>query len=258
MSRPAIQFAHANGFPARSYLHLFDLMDDFQFHYVERMGHGQYSVSDGLEHLADELIEFMEDRHDGPVIGMGHSTGGVVILLAACRRPDLFSDIVILDPVLFGARKRWIYKLMKMTGLMERMGPARRARRRRRRFKDHDEAADYLRNRPLFMNWNPECFVDYIENGFRKTDDGVEIVFSPDVEAEIFRNVYTGVPEGLRSLKGTLIHGEHSGVFDGNDAGWWHRNIPGFKLIPFDGGHLFPFEQPEETAELLRSILDSS
>jgi len=45
----------------------------------------------GMHNFADDLIEGLEKQHNKPVIGLGHSLGGAITLLAAIKRPDLFS-----------------------------------------------------------------------------------------------------------------------------------------------------------------------
>lgn len=49
MSKPIIHFAHANGFPARTYTKLFSLLEpDFDIRFLERHGHDpRYPVTDG-------------------------------------------------------------------------------------------------------------------------------------------------------------------------------------------------------------------
>lgn len=52
-----IQFSHANGFPASSYTYLFELLNDTQINFVEKMGHGDFPLNKDLNNFAEELIE---------------------------------------------------------------------------------------------------------------------------------------------------------------------------------------------------------
>jgi surfactin synthase thioesterase subunit len=60
----------------------------------------------------------------------------------------------------------------------------------------------------------------------------------------------------MNQVKATIIYGSDSNLFWKSDANWWKRNYPNFNIIPFDGGHLFPLELPEETAAVVKQILN--
>lgn len=251
-----IQFSHANGFPGSSYTYLFSLLPDNPVNYVEKMGHGDYPLNGDLRNYANELIADIERKQQAPVIGMGHSAGAVVTLIAAALRPDLFQQVILLDPVLFSARKRYLLKLIKKMGLMDKVSPAQRAAKRRAQFDSRDHAREYLAQKNLFKTFHPACFDDYINYGLIDTDSGVELSISPEIEADIFRNVLLQAPKCLKRVPGTVIYGKKSDLFGRGEKKWWQRNFPNMQLIGFDGGHLFPFEQPNKTALVLRPILN--
>ena len=79
-----LHFSHANGIPSLTYSHLFEMLADLDIHFIERMGYeGDVQCGD-WSHLADELIAAIEAKnHGSPVIGIGHSAGAVVTLMAA-------------------------------------------------------------------------------------------------------------------------------------------------------------------------------
>ncbi|WP_286236902.1 alpha/beta fold hydrolase [Neptuniibacter halophilus] len=252
-----IQFSHANGFPGSSYNFLFSQLAGCQVSYVEKMGHGDYPLNNDLRNYARELIRDIEQRGQSPIVGMGHSAGAVVTLIAAALRPDLFSQVILLDPVLFSRRKRYLLRLIKKMGLIDRITPAGRAEKRRAVFTDRQQAATYFRGKRLFKTFHPNCFADYIRYGLRDTDQGVELSIAPEIEADIFRNVLLSAPRCLKTVRGCVIYGEHSDLFSRSDRQWWRRNFPDIQLVGIEGGHLFPFEQPVETAALIRKQLES-
>ncbi len=250
-----IQFSHANGFPGSCYNYLFSQLQGHTITYVEKMGHGDYPLNDDLYNYAWELISDIENRHSAPVIGMGHSAGAVVTLLAAATRPDLFRHVILLDPVLFSKRKRYAIRLFKKLGLLDKISPAGRAAKRRADFSSREQAADYFSQKALFKHFHPACFQDYIRYGLTDTSDGVTLSIPPEIEADVFRNVMLNAPKKLKRVKGTVIYGGHSDLFARSDKKWWQRNFPHMQMICFDGGHLFPLEHPDETATLLQEIL---
>lgn len=253
-----IQFSHANGFPGSCYTYLFSLMPEVEVSYVEKMGHGDYPLNSNLRNYAEELIADIQKKHQAPVVGIGHSAGAVVTLIAAALKPELFSQIVLLDPVLFSKRKRYALRLCKALGIIDRITPAGRAAKRRAVFASRDEAAAYFQTKPLFRQFHPNCFENYIQYGLEDHDGGVRLSIDPDIEADVFRNVLLNAPRCLKRVKGTVIYGRHSHLFNRSDKRWWQRNFPEMMMVGFDGGHLFPFEQPQSTADYLKQILCST
>lgn len=58
--------------------------------------------SEGLDHDIDDLIQFCREHipADEPVVLLGHSTGGLITLLALEREPDLFKGAAVTAPLL--------------------------------------------------------------------------------------------------------------------------------------------------------------
>ncbi|WP_328993388.1 alpha/beta hydrolase [Kribbella sp. NBC_01245] len=65
-------------------------------------GHGEAPAASGLtiDQLADDLAELVADG--GPVVAVGHSMGGQVVVSLAARYPELVQAIVVIDPA-YGA-----------------------------------------------------------------------------------------------------------------------------------------------------------
>lgn len=251
MSQVVIHFAHANGFAATTYRYLFELMPQVEVHYVEALGHGRHRLNGDWHNLADEVIESVERCGKAPVVGVGHSLGAVVTLMAAAKRPDLFSKVVLLDPVLFARRKRWLIGLMRTLGLGDRVGPIRRTLVRKWQFDSHDEAHRYFSDKSLFKDFHPRCFDDFVKHGLKPGNQGLELVFSPQVEAEIFRTLPIILPKTFAKVNGCVLYGSRSDILKSVDLRWWRKHLPQFEMIPIDGGHLFVQENPQQTAKVL-------
>ena len=252
-----IHFAHANGFPANSYSHFFSYLSRYDIGSINTMGHANYPVSENLSFLADELVSYISSSNDKPIIGIGHSSGGAATLLAAAKRPDLFKQVILIDPVLLGSKKRLAIKLSKLLGLWSRFSPANKARKRRNRFKDKAEAFQYYSTKALFKDFDENCFNDYIEYGLKATGQNYELLFSPIVEADIFDNVPTYIPRDLSQVKATILYASNSNLFGQTDVNWWKKTHPAFELISFEGNHLFPLEQPQAAAKAIDKIISS-
>lgn len=252
--RPIVQFSHANGFPAKTYEYIFDQIPEADFRFLNRLGHGQIPFEQDFNNLATELIVTVAE-YGQPVIGMGHSLGGVVTILAASRRPDLFEQVILLDPPFFSGWKRLIIKGIQYLGYGDKLGPTERAIVRRTHFATREDALAYWSAKPFFQRFHPKTFRSYVKHGLTYTDEGLELAISRDFEVSVFRTILTDKPEGFKDLKGALIFGNQSELFWKSDARWWRKAAPGMEMISFEGGHLFPLEQPNETVKLLRELL---
>src|SRR5690606_21433847 len=82
--RPTLVFSHANGFPGGSYrTFLAPFANHFDLHPVDRFGHDPaYPVDAEWDSLSRQLEDFMAPLPK-PLVGMGHSMGGVLTFLVA-------------------------------------------------------------------------------------------------------------------------------------------------------------------------------
>lgn len=259
--KPVLHFSHANGFPTSVYLPLMsELAGD---HRVVGLSHrGQDGLSEEIRswhRLAFDLIRFLESLEAGPVIGVGHSIGAVTTLFSAVRRPDLFSRIVLLDPVLLPAKLILLVRLMKLFGLKDRIPLALQARRRRNGWSDREEAREYLRERSLFRGWDERFFRAYIEYGLKPTSNGrVELVCPPEAEARGFESYSTDIwswPPRLRTPT-FIVRGEESSEALGQECfERFLRICPVAQGAVVPGaGHLFPMEKPGETLAIIEDF----
>lgn len=252
-----IVFSHANGFPAKTYAYLFEFLKPYPIQYINKIGHGHYKVEKDWQPLADELISFAENLNK-PLVGIGHSVGGVAILYAATKRKDLFRKIILLDPPLVpGGYRKYLLAFAKKTGLVGNLLPiAKKTKTRRREFSSKAEALAYFKSKKLFELFHSNCLKDYIEEGlvYNSNKNCYELAFSADIEYAIFctsPDIYpfaTGIDIPI-----TLIYS--NGIASQDDINWYKRRFPHVQIIDFKAGHMFPFEQPQKTAELIKNSL---
>jgi pimeloyl-ACP methyl ester carboxylesterase len=109
MSKPVINFVHANGFPAGSYRTFLSLFsNDYSTIALEQYGHDHnYPIHNNWQFLVNELVSFVK-KQDEKVICIGHSFGGVISFMAACQHPELFRGVVMLDPPVFSGPLSWL------------------------------------------------------------------------------------------------------------------------------------------------------
>ncbi|GAA6150919.1 alpha/beta hydrolase [Pseudoteredinibacter isoporae] len=255
-----IHFYHATGFPFGSYADLFSrLAEDNTIFGLAHRGcwedQAEPESSVAWHNYADDLIEFLDKQKRGPVVGMGHSIGGVTTMFAAIKRPDLFSKIVLIDPV-FVAPPLWY--MSRLAHLIKKPVPmAAIAKRRPNHWSTREEAVNFHRGKRAFCRFTDVSMEAYGHFGIKETDKGFGLRFSRDWEAHI----YSSVPYIWRQLPKLQLpvlglRGEYSDVL--MDKSWrrWKKLRPQDQLISLaECGHMLPHERPLECAERIRDFL---
>lgn len=254
-------FSHANGFPASCYGQFFGYFpkEAYRILYIEKTAHGKFPPARGWVPLRNELLHGIEAANTGKVTGVGHSMGGIITLLAAIKRPDLFSRIVLLDPPLFGKRKQWFMQTVDLLKLNKYIPPASKALKRRTHFNSKQEAFEYFRHKPLFKNFTPESLHNYVEHGLMPAQDrhGYELAFSAKTEYKLFCTTPAFYTKQPLLVAASLVYSNTHEVLWKNDITWVRKRFPQINLTGFTGGHLFPFEQPEAAAGLVMQLIET-
>lgn len=255
-----IHFAHGNGFPSPCYHQLLQRLEErFQCCYIDRIGHNpNFPVTENWHFLVDEVIDSIKKQTTKPVIGVGHSLGGVLSFVAAVEEPSLFKALVLLDSPIINRLKSNLLRLSKTLGMIDHITPAFRTRGRRQFWHTKKEALNYLHKRSLFKNFTHACLQDYIEYGMKKSEQGYSLRFDPKIEYEIYRTI----PHMLHEYEGrlrvptALIHGSRSNVIDFLDLRHMQKQY-GILTYGIQGTHMFPFEAPDETARFIFKAVDA-
>jgi pimeloyl-ACP methyl ester carboxylesterase len=246
--KPPLQFSHANGFPAPCYRVFLDaLAERFDVRHVDRFGHDpRFPVTDGWRFLAEELIEDIE-RRGAPVIGVGHSLGGYLSVIAAARRPDLFRAVILLDAPILSRFQGSALAFAKGIGLIDRVTLAGTTRGRRREWPSAEAALRHFRGKRLFRDFDPRCLDDYIRFGTVARDDGVGLAFDTATEYAIYRTLPHDIARAARRLAvpAGLVVGDRSDLMQRVSLRTSRAN---FAIVTIEGGHLFPFERPAAAA----------
>jgi pimeloyl-ACP methyl ester carboxylesterase len=182
--------------------------------------------------------------------------GGTIATLAAARRPELFLGLILLDPVFYLDRFIWRSRLVPRRRL-RKMPMIRRALSRPERFASHDDAFSFYREKRAFKALNDDALRDYVHASKCRTPEGdVQLRYSPAWEAA----VYATAPLVRRSIKQltmpTLgLRGRTSDVLFSEFLSHWGRWQPTAVLEEIQGGHLFPLENPSETAAAVNAYV---
>ncbi len=256
-----IVFAHANGYPAGTYRVLFEAWRaaGFDVHAIERIGHDpQYPVTGNMPKLRDELAAFVEARATGPVWLVGHSLGGLLGLLVACRRPELVRGLVMLDAPLFSGWRAHSLQVMKATGLVKRVFPGKVSRRRRHAWPTREAVATHFAAKATFARWDERVLADYVRAGFDEREGQVVLGFQREIETHI----YNALPHHLDRVVTThpprcpvaYVAARQSVIVRQAGLGL-ARVLARERFEWIEGNHLYPMEQPDATAATVLRIL---
>lgn len=232
---------------------------------IERYGHDPaHPVTSNWPHLRDQLLQFIETESPGqPVHLVGHSLGGFLSLLAACRKPALAKSLVMIDsPVLTGWKAHSV-QVMKAARLIHKVSPARVSVKRRWQWPSAEAAYAHFAAKHNFARWAPEVLRDYIACGMEPDPDaaqpgGVRLAFRREIETRI----YNTLPHHM----GRVLHRHPPRCPVAFLAGTQSvevrqvglaatRALVHERLEWLEGSHLFPMEKPETTADAVQRWL---
>jgi pimeloyl-ACP methyl ester carboxylesterase len=182
--RPTVIVSHATGFHAWSYQPLAAALAP-RHHSIgfDYRGHGDTRQPAGVpvdwNRYADDA-EAVASTYGTGLIGFGHSMGGACLLIVAHRRPELFSRLVVFEPIVFDPN----------LDPDDSSGPpmlATIARRRRSTFPSYEAAIANFAAKPPLSAFTPEALDAYVRHGFREGEDGqIHLKCDPELEATTF------------------------------------------------------------------------
>ncbi len=257
---PTLHFAHANGFPSPTYAPFFEALQQHghSIDYIEKIAHNpQYPITNNWPHLIDELEHNITQKHQQPIIGIGHSAGGLLHFLLAQRRPALYSHLILLDPPVINGWQGIIWWLVKRLRQTDRFTPAQFSKNRRTHFSDYAAAGVHLRSKSLFKHFTADAFNAYLQHGLTETAQGdLTLAFDKDKELALFRTAADDLWRYRRrfTMPGLYLTGEHS-EFARLPFAQRLTQKHGMTYQVVTGGHLFPQEHPQATAEVINNWL---
>jgi pimeloyl-ACP methyl ester carboxylesterase len=255
--QPTIVFSHANSFPAGTYASLFGQWRaaGYQVKAIDKFGHDpRYPVTPDWPHLVEQLHHFVRDEVKGPAYLVGHSLGGYLSMMLASRQPALAAGVVVLDSPLLHGLGSWSIGLAKRLGQMPMVMPSRIAASRCHQWASRQDAHEHFGAKRKFAAFHPQVLSDYLTHGIDEaaTQQRATLSFRREVEADI----YNCMPHRL--VQEFARHPPHCPLaFIGGQRSKelrqvglrGTRRIFGEHFSWIEGTHLYPFEQPQRTAE---------
>lgn len=116
-------------------------------------------------------------RMPRPLVAVGHSFGGNMLINVALTHPRLFSTVVLLDPV--------ISQFSSNPGPLSE-GPGTMSTYRRDVWPSRAEAAKSFKKSPFYLAWDERVLDKWIEYGLRNVEGKEEVTLSTTKHQEVF------------------------------------------------------------------------
>jgi pimeloyl-ACP methyl ester carboxylesterase len=261
-----LHFLHANGYPPECYQPLFAHLQNRHRVFGMKLrplweGQNKDDFQDWHPY-SDDLLRFLSDRASDPVIGVGHSIGGIVTLRAALRNPDKFRALILLDPVFFVPPFLVGWNFIRAIGLGEKTHPLiPAARKRRREFDNLDVLFRSYRSKPVFRYLNDDSLKAYIAGITKpKADGGYELAYTPEWETHIYLtglrdfDLWRGLPN--LDVPTLIIRGAETDTFLPNAERLVKKKNPHIRVHTMQNAtHILPLEYPQEVAEIINDFV---
>ena len=259
--KPFINFIHGNGFCGQAYWSfLKELTGDYSLLIQDCVGHGDSDEGSGFqswEQSAEHAYEVLKNKLDRgiiqqPLIGMGHSFGGVLTIKMAVKYPELFKGLVLLDPILMPE------VFLKMKGDLDIPNPlAAKTRLRKKLWSDREEALAYFKTKSAYNTWSDCSLENFVEHALdHQSVHGVSLKCPPAVEAAIFSSSPDGLWDDIEKLQvpTTILYGKQSYPFIEGSCQKASEN-PNINIVEEEGGHCFLLEHPQRVASITKKYL---
>jgi pimeloyl-ACP methyl ester carboxylesterase len=261
-----LHFLHANGYPPDCYMPLFELLKT-QYHLFGmklRPLWDDAKIEDitNWNPFSDDLLRFLTTDGLDPVIGVGHSIGGIVTLRAALRDPSKFRALILLDPVLFVPSFLVKWNLVRALGLGNKLHPKiKGALKRRRTFDDLEMVFTGYRTREVFKHLSDECLRAYIAGITKpKEGGGFELAYSPEWESHIYLtglrdfDLWRELPK--LQVPTLILRGAETDTFLEEAANLVKEKNPKILIKTLEQStHLLPLEHPQKVYYFIRAFL---
>lgn len=260
-TEPSLFFVHANGFSKELWgptLVELDRRDiDAAGAALDQRGHGDsggvaapidlgYLGSD----VADVLAHLRRDDRIGEVtIGVGHSSGGTAVAMAAVDDDHAFGHLVLIEPIIFPPPFERL-ETNPMTAA---------ALRRRSSFPDRATAVATFTGRGPFAGWRTDAVEAYVDGAMRAEGGELVLKCAPETEAEIYRAglaVDTWDHLAAIACPVTLIVGDASTTHNGAYLSDLAARFADVELRVVAGAsHLVPMERPNIVADAVAAAI---
>ena len=238
-----------------------DLAKDYHVLSLDLRGHGDSEKPGGytFDDMSNDIIGLVETLNPAqPPYAIGHSAGGMTIMIANSKSPGTVGPTVLVDTRVGPATEAHSPEERE-----ERMN---RTRNKRGIWESREVMYDAYRNRRVFSTWTDDAVRDYIWGGTRLLEDGrAELKCPTEVEAIYYQARHSLDPTSyIKGLTGQylLLLGYTGNYADeearnGEEIRRFLRETKGARLETLPrGSHFVAMEDPDLVLAAARKYLD--
>lgn len=257
---PPLLAVHGTGLVARVWgVMVPHLTPHFRVFALDRRGHGDSDKPEGgyeLEENAGDYAAVIKHFGMENTVGLGHSSGGTSLGMAAVRFPTLFRRIAMVDPIIF-ARPDDPGLASIGAGASSMVE---RTRKRRGSWPSAQAMFESLGSKAPFGSWQPGALWDYVNGGTDSAKDGsVTLKCPPELEARMYGHAsaldlfaeFSRIPVPV-----LIIRGGRTDRLPRENAERAARVIPNAELVEMpELTHFASMEDPEGISRLCVEFL---
>jgi len=257
-AHPPLLFAHATGFHGRLWDAVIRMLPGRRALAVDLRGHGRSGKPAPpyrWRAFGGDVAELVRALRLRDVIGIGHSSGGHAMALAAALAPEAFRTVLLIDPTIFPVQR---YRQPKLDASF--------TLRRKSHFRSPEEMMERFRTRSPFAAWKPEILCAYCQFGLLPQGGQFVLACPPAVEASIYAesnapesNIYSEISTIAQPV--TVMRGgiaRRPGAIDLSASPTAPDLAAKFRHgrdVPLPGqGHFIPMEVPERVVEEVEKL----
>ncbi|MBS7233388.1 alpha/beta hydrolase [Flavobacterium psychroterrae] len=211
------------------------------------------------EVYADDLIAFLDEKYDKPIVGIGHSQGATASLIAAVKRPDLFKELYLIEPVSVTKFDEKYISLIPYF-IKKKAEPFKSALKKKSTWGSPYEYFEFLQKSKGFKRMKEENLKLFSTESLRQKEDGsYEFIFPIDWEVANYA-LPVNIDNYLKALKVPckIILGKPSFFLNEKVRSNLKEIVKGEIVINPNYGHLIPLEAPDFCAGQIICVNNSN
>jgi len=259
---------HATGFHSRCWDTIARQLHDVHIYAVDLRFHGG-SDNHGQPNwllMARDIEQLVNHLDLQRVVAVGHSMGGCIAAMAAARMPSRFTQLLLIDPVIFSPE---IYSEHFASAAW--VDPADSpASRRKNCWRDAEEMYQRFRDRSPFDSWHDRVLRDYCEYALRDAADGsgFQLACDPLHEAAMYLNHHDNqqviglLPKLTMPVTVMRAAEDPDNIFNLSASPTWPglaEALPQGRDVCMPGlSHFIPMEDPDLVTRVIRQAVDTA
>ena len=264
--KPDLLFLHATGFHARCWDVIINQLPEFSVYAIDQRGHGKSQKKAPHTWIQYELDAYAITKAlklNRP-IGIGHSMGGFCLAGACARDNNLFSRLLLIDPVILPpeaySEKRFSFSEASDHPVAKR----------KNRFPTWTAFFERIKDKSSYKDWDTQTIQNYCKYGLEPfiDSDGSEawkLACPPEVEAGIYMGnsdhpLHGSLPKIYNPVRILRAPGgaQKEGIMDFRTSPTWTELVNflpnATEKICTENSHFIPMESPQLVSKEIRKL----